>query len=157
MRVRRCVRRGLMVNTLSYSFFFQGLTNDFFFFFSAATPGYFTTTFVNGIKLETTSTRRAGLIRFTYPATTTPNLVVVDLTNDLQRSFSGGEISVEDSGRVKLGGTFLQVNSRLFFWGGGLFYPRSIFLPSFLLSLTFSIFTSCFSPSPSLSPIFVWS
>lgn len=33
----------------------------------AASPGYFTTTFVNGIKLETTSTRRAGLIKFTYP------------------------------------------------------------------------------------------
>ncbi|KAJ7705451.1 glycosyl hydrolase family 92-domain-containing protein [Mycena rosella] len=73
----------------------------------AATPGYFTTTFTNGIKLETTSTRRAGLIRFTYP-TTGPNHVVVDLTNDLGRSFEGGSISVSAAGRVKLGGTFLQ-------------------------------------------------
>ncbi|KAJ6611177.1 glycosyl hydrolase family 92-domain-containing protein [Mycena sp. CBHHK59/15] len=74
----------------------------------AAQPGYFTTTFTNNIKLETTSTRRAGLIRFTYP-TTGPNHVVVDLTNDLQRSFEGGSISISAAGRVKLGGTFLQL------------------------------------------------
>ncbi|KAJ6598444.1 glycosyl hydrolase family 92-domain-containing protein [Mycena vulgaris] len=73
----------------------------------AAVPGYFTTTFTNTIKLEATSTRRAGLIRFTYP-TTGPNHVVVDLTNDLGRSFEGGSISVTSTGRVKLGGTFLQ-------------------------------------------------
>ncbi|KAJ7220563.1 glycosyl hydrolase family 92-domain-containing protein [Mycena pura] len=73
----------------------------------AATPGYFTTTFVNNIKLETTSTRRSGLIRFTYP-TEGPNHVVIDLTNDLGRSFSGGSLSVSADGRVKLGGTFLQ-------------------------------------------------
>ncbi|KAJ7100677.1 glycosyl hydrolase family 92-domain-containing protein [Mycena belliarum] len=73
----------------------------------SAAPGYFTTTFTNNIKLEATSTRRSGLIRFTYP-TTGPNHVVVDLTNDLGRSFSGGSISVTSAGRVKLGGTFLQ-------------------------------------------------
>ncbi|KAG6890043.1 hypothetical protein C0995_012500 [Termitomyces sp. Mi166 len=78
----------------------------------AASPGYFTTTFVNGIKTETTSTRRAGLIRFSYPfASADPmptNHVVVDLTHDLQRSFEGGSISVFPSGRVELGATFLQ-------------------------------------------------
>ncbi|KAF7369100.1 Glycoside hydrolase family 92 protein [Mycena venus] len=73
----------------------------------AAQPGYFTSTFINKIKLETTSTRRAGLIRFTYP-TTGPNHVVIDLTNDLGRSFEGGSISVSLDGRVKLGGTYLQ-------------------------------------------------
>ncbi|KAJ6551370.1 glycosyl hydrolase family 92-domain-containing protein [Mycena capillaripes] len=73
----------------------------------AATPGYFTSTFTNNIKLEATSTRRSGLIRFTYP-TTGPNHVVIDLTNDLGRSFEGGSISVSAEGRVKLGGTFLQ-------------------------------------------------
>ncbi|KAG6916990.1 hypothetical protein DXG01_004334 [Tephrocybe rancida] len=77
-----------------------------------ARPGYFTTTFVNGIKTETTSTRRAGMIRFSYPFApsdpTPTNQVVVDLTNDLQRSFEGGSISVSPSGRVELGGTFLQ-------------------------------------------------
>ncbi|KAJ7054106.1 glycosyl hydrolase family 92-domain-containing protein [Mycena amicta] len=73
----------------------------------AAQPGYFTSTFVNGIKLETTSTRRSGLIRFTYP-TKGPNHVVVDLTNDLGRSFSGGSLTISDGSRVKLGGTYLQ-------------------------------------------------
>ncbi|KAF8880515.1 glycosyl hydrolase family 92-domain-containing protein [Infundibulicybe gibba] len=77
----------------------------------AATPGFFTSTFVNKIKIETTSTRRAGLIRFTYPSSSSQpvtNHVVVDLTNDLQRSFEGGSVSVAQNGRVKLGGTFLQ-------------------------------------------------
>ncbi|TFK50461.1 hypothetical protein OE88DRAFT_1701200 [Heliocybe sulcata] len=74
----------------------------------AATPAYFTTTFTNSIKIETTSTRRAGLIRFTFPEET-PNFVVVDLTNDLQRSFEGGSIVIEPAtGRVLLGGTYLQ-------------------------------------------------
>ncbi|KAF7324703.1 Glycoside hydrolase family 92 protein [Mycena kentingensis (nom. inval.)] len=73
----------------------------------AAKPGYFTTTFVNGIKLETTSTRRAGLIRFTFPTEGT-NHVVVDLTNDLGRTFSGGSLTISNTSRVKLGGTYLQ-------------------------------------------------
>ncbi|TFK37101.1 glycosyl hydrolase family 92-domain-containing protein [Crucibulum laeve] len=76
----------------------------------AATPGYFTTTFVNKIKLEATSTRRAGLIRFTFPPSSknSTNHVVVDLTNDLQRSFHGGSLSLSPTGRVMLGGTFFQ-------------------------------------------------
>ncbi|KAG9221214.1 hypothetical protein CCMSSC00406_0007388 [Pleurotus cornucopiae] len=73
-----------------------------------ASPGYFATQFVNGIKIETTSTRRAGLIRFTYPLAQV-NHVVIDLTNDLQRSFEGGSISISPSDQtIKLGGTFLQ-------------------------------------------------
>ncbi|KAF8154600.1 glycosyl hydrolase family 92-domain-containing protein [Crassisporium funariophilum] len=76
----------------------------------AASPGYFTSTFVNGIKLETTSTRRAGLIRFTFPPSPSSptNYVVVDLTNDLQRSFHGGNLLITPTGRVELRGTFLQ-------------------------------------------------
>ncbi|KAF9562100.1 hypothetical protein CPC08DRAFT_688216 [Agrocybe pediades] len=74
-----------------------------------ATPGYFSSTFVNGIKLEATSTRRAGLIKFTFPPSSNgTNHVVVDLTNDLQRSFHGGSVSITPSGQVKLQGTFLQ-------------------------------------------------
>ncbi|KAL4260361.1 Peptide-N(4)-(N-acetyl-beta-glucosaminyl)asparagine amidase [Pleurotus pulmonarius] len=73
-----------------------------------ASPGYFATQFVNGIKIEATSTRRAGLIRFTYPLAQV-NHVVIDLTNDLQRSFEGGSISILPSDQmIKLGGTFLQ-------------------------------------------------
>lgn len=76
----------------------------------AASPGYFTTTFVNGIKLEATSTRRAGLIRFTYPTSANSTHVVIDLTHDLQRSFEGGSLLLNASiGRIKLSGTFLQV------------------------------------------------
>ncbi|KAF4610046.1 hypothetical protein D9613_010665 [Agrocybe pediades] len=74
-----------------------------------ATPGYFSSTFVNGIILEATSTRRAGLIKFTFPPSSNgTNHVVVDLTNDLQRSFYGGSVSITPSGQVKLQGTFLQ-------------------------------------------------
>jgi len=75
----------------------------------AASPGYFTSTFVNGIKLESTSTRRAGLIKFTFPTTNPINHVVVDLTNDLQRSFHGGSLDLASNGRIKLQGTFQQV------------------------------------------------
>lgn len=79
--------------------------------YSAASPGYFTTTFINDIKIEATSTRRSGLIRFTYPASSS-NYVVVDLTHDLQRSFEGGSLDIDSSkGRVALSGTFLQVSA----------------------------------------------
>ena len=65
---------------------------------------------MNGIKIETTSTRRAGLVRFTYPESATSRHVVVDLTHDLQRSFEGGTVNLNTStGRVTLTGTFLQV------------------------------------------------
>ncbi|KAF9527225.1 glycosyl hydrolase family 92-domain-containing protein [Crepidotus variabilis] len=74
----------------------------------AGSPGYFTTTFVNNIQIEATSTRRAGLIRFTYPSSSTNNVVVVDLSNDLQRSFHGGSLDITPQGRVKLGGTYMQ-------------------------------------------------
>lgn len=76
----------------------------------AASPGYFATTFENGIKLEATSTRRAGLIQFTYPSDVNGTLVVVDLANDLQRSFEGGQLEIDaSSSRVTLSGTYLQV------------------------------------------------
>ncbi|KIJ39487.1 glycoside hydrolase family 92 protein [Sphaerobolus stellatus SS14] len=76
----------------------------------AAQPGYFTSSLNNGAKIEATSTRRAGLIRFTYQNwTNNLNHVVVDLTNDLQRSFQGGSLQFDPSSkRVKLGGTYLQ-------------------------------------------------
>ena len=38
--------------------------------------------------------------------------MVVDLTNDLQRSFEGGYLNLDSSsGRITLEGTFLQVRS----------------------------------------------
>ena len=56
------------------------------------------------------STRRAGLIRFTYPSSTTQTSVVIDLANDLQRSFQGaGTLNLNpSSARVTLQGTYLQ-------------------------------------------------
>ncbi|TRM60423.1 glycoside hydrolase family 92 protein [Schizophyllum amplum] len=75
----------------------------------SASPGYFTSTLTTGIQVETTTTRRAGLIRFTYPMGANSTLVVVDLTNDLQRSFRGGRLILDaDAGRIQLEGTFLQ-------------------------------------------------
>ncbi|KAL1718177.1 glycoside hydrolase family 92 protein [Schizophyllum commune] len=75
----------------------------------SASPGYFTSTLTTGVQIETISTRRAGLIRFTYPSSSNSTHVVVDLTNDLQRSFHGGSLSLDPgAGRIELEGTFLQ-------------------------------------------------
>ncbi|KIY52134.1 hypothetical protein FISHEDRAFT_35806 [Fistulina hepatica ATCC 64428] len=74
----------------------------------AASPGYFRTKFVNNIEIETTSTRRAGLIRFTYPSSSSTRLVVVDMSDDLQRSFHGGSLNITQGSRVQVSGTFLQ-------------------------------------------------
>ncbi|EEB97581.1 hypothetical protein MPER_03070 [Moniliophthora perniciosa FA553] len=41
-----------------------------------AYPGYFTTTIDNGIKIEATSTRRAGIERFTFPNADKPYFVI---------------------------------------------------------------------------------
>jgi hypothetical protein len=77
----------------------------------AAQPGYFTSTLTNGVKIEATSTRRAGLIRFTFQdAVNSTTHVVVDLTNDLQRSFQGGNLKFDPkTKKIELGGTYFQV------------------------------------------------
>ena len=57
--------------------------------------------------MEATSTRRAGLERFTFPEGSKPYFVL-DLANDLPASFAGGDMTLDpDSGRVTIGG----------FWG----------------------------------------
>ena len=69
-----------------------------------AYPGYFSQTMDNDIKMEVTSTRRAGLERFTFPKGQKPYFVL-DLANDLPGSFAGGTMDIEPtSGRIKLGG-----------------------------------------------------
>ncbi|KAF8513341.1 glycoside hydrolase family 92 protein [Hysterangium stoloniferum] len=69
-----------------------------------ASPGYFTTTLNNSIKIEATSTRRAGLERFTFPKGSKPYFVL-DLSNDLPNSFHGGVMDIDpEAGRVTLGG-----------------------------------------------------
>ena len=57
--------------------------------------------------MEATSTRRAGLERFTFPNGNTP-FFTLDLANDLPRSFKGGNMTIDPvAGRITIGG----------FWG----------------------------------------
>ena len=72
-----------------------------------AYPGYFAQTLDNDIKMEATSTRRAGLERFTFPNGSKPYFTL-DLANDLPESFAGGSLNIDpEQGRVTMGG----------FWG----------------------------------------
>ncbi|KAH8994062.1 glycoside hydrolase family 92 protein, partial [Lactarius akahatsu] len=72
-----------------------------------ATPGYFSLTLDNSIQMEATSTRRAGLERFTFPKGNTP-FFTLDLANDLPGSFQGGNLNIDpNAGRITIGG----------FWG----------------------------------------
>ncbi|KAI5120307.1 hypothetical protein M0805_005811 [Coniferiporia weirii] len=69
-----------------------------------ASPGYFAQTLDNNITIEATSTRRAGLERFTFPKGSKPYFVL-DLANDLAGSFSGGRMDINpEEGRVTIGG-----------------------------------------------------
>ena len=72
-----------------------------------ASPGYFSLTLNNSIRMEATSTRRAGLERFTFPKGSTP-FFTLDLSNDLPHSFKGGKMTIDPkAGRITIGG----------FWG----------------------------------------
>ena len=54
--------------------------------------------------MEATATRRAGLERFTFPSGSKPYFVL-DLANDLQESFQGGQLTIDpDKGRITIGG-----------------------------------------------------
>ena len=69
-----------------------------------ASPGYFSLTLNNSIKMEATATRRAGLERFTFPSGSKPYFVL-DLANDLPASFKGGQLTIDpDKGRITIGG-----------------------------------------------------
>ena len=69
-----------------------------------AYPGYFSLTLDNDIKMEATSTRRAGLERFTFPQGSKPYFVI-DLANDLPASFAGGTLDIDpENGRITIGG-----------------------------------------------------
>lgn len=71
-----------------------------------ASPGYFSQTLNNKIQIEATSTRRAGLERFTFPNGSKPYFVL-DLANDLPGSFSGGVMDIDPGkGRITLGGSW---------------------------------------------------
>ncbi|KAH9484970.1 putative secreted glycosidase [Psilocybe cubensis] len=71
-----------------------------------ASPGYFSLTLDNNIKMEATATRRAGLERFTFPSGSKPYFVL-DLANDLPASFNGGNMTIDpEKGRVTIGGSW---------------------------------------------------
>ena len=56
--------------------------------------------------MEATSTRRAGLERFTFPKGSKPYFVL-DLANDLPASFAGGTLDIDaEKGRIMIGGRF---------------------------------------------------
>ncbi|TFK53721.1 glycoside hydrolase family 92 protein [Heliocybe sulcata] len=70
-----------------------------------AYPGYFALTLNNSIKMEATSTRRAGLERFTFPEDSGTPYFVLDLANDLPASFAGGTMDIDpELGRITIGG-----------------------------------------------------
>ncbi|EGG07512.1 family 92 glycoside hydrolase, partial [Melampsora larici-populina 98AG31] len=72
-----------------------------------AAPGYFSSTLKDPmIKLEATSTRRAGLERFTFePDSGQKAYFVLDLAHDISLTFEGGQMEIDPKkGRIKLGG-----------------------------------------------------
>ncbi|UZJ55529.1 hypothetical protein CBS101457_004849 [Exobasidium rhododendri] len=78
-----------------------------------ATPGYFSTTLNNSIQMEGTTTRRAGLMRYTFPKSSMEKqnslqpALVLDWTNDLPGTFRGGEMSIDPvKGRILMNGTY---------------------------------------------------
>ncbi|KAI0032107.1 glycoside hydrolase family 92 protein [Vararia minispora EC-137] len=88
-----------------------------------AMPGYFSLTLDNNVQMEATSTRRAGLERFTFPPSTarSPHFFVLDFQQDLPQSFKGGSMNIDpQNGRVTIGG----------FWGSS-FGPGSFAYQAF--------------------------
>jgi hypothetical protein len=74
----------------------------------------------NSIQIEATSTRRAGIERFTFPSGTKP-YVVLDLTMDLPDSNVGASMTIDPAaGRIMMSGKWGTS------WGPGSFnYVRS--------------------------------
>jgi hypothetical protein len=88
-----------------------------------ASPGYFSLTLNNGIRMEATSTRRAGLESFTFPEGTRTPFFTLDLANDLPRSFKGGNMTIDpEAGRITIGG----------FWGSRYATRNTSFAHSFV-------------------------
>ncbi|KAH9934467.1 glycoside hydrolase family 92 protein [Epithele typhae] len=73
----------------------------------AAEPGYFASNLSTGIRVELTSTRRAALHRYTFPEGTKAPRIVVDITNDGQRSSTDPVMDLDpDTARVTGGAAF---------------------------------------------------
>ncbi|KAH9474533.1 putative secreted glycosidase [Psilocybe cubensis] len=79
----------------------NGLPDDF------ASPGYFSTNLSNSIRVELTATRRTALHRYTFPAGTTNPRLLVDITNDGQKSSTHPVMTLDpDTARVEGGAEF---------------------------------------------------
>ncbi|KDR66497.1 hypothetical protein GALMADRAFT_147915 [Galerina marginata CBS 339.88] len=79
----------------------NGLPDDF------ASPGYFSTNLSNSIRVELTATRRTALHRYTFPAGTTNPRLLVDITNDGQKSSTNPVMTLDpDTARVEGGAEF---------------------------------------------------
>ncbi|KAF9531262.1 glycoside hydrolase family 92 protein [Crepidotus variabilis] len=72
----------------------------------SASPGYFSTNLTNGIRVELTATRRASLHRYTFPSGTKQPRILVDITNDGQRSATYPVVEVDPAGKVVGGAEF---------------------------------------------------
>lgn len=76
-----------------------------------ASPGRFSLTLNNSIEMEATATRRAGLVRYTFPADTLAGglqpHIVQDWTNDLPGTFQGGTVDFDRAeGRIQINGSW---------------------------------------------------
>ncbi|KAF8153388.1 glycosyl hydrolase family 92-domain-containing protein [Crassisporium funariophilum] len=69
-----------------------------------ASPGYFSTNLTNSIRVELTSTRRTALHRYTFPAGTTNPRILVDITNDGQKSSTDAVMTLDPDTAVVEGG-----------------------------------------------------
>ncbi|KXN83541.1 hypothetical protein AN958_01250 [Leucoagaricus sp. SymC.cos] len=72
-----------------------------------ASPGYFSTNLTNSIRVELTATRRTALHRYTFPAGTEHPRLIVDITNDGQRSGANPSMTIDpNTGKVTDGASF---------------------------------------------------
>ncbi|KAF8055357.1 glycoside hydrolase family 92 protein [Lyophyllum atratum] len=72
-----------------------------------ASPGYFSTNLTNSIRVELTATRRTALHRYTFPSGTTQPRIMVDLTNDGQRSSTEPVMTLDpETAKVEGGASF---------------------------------------------------
>jgi putative alpha-1,2-mannosidase len=77
----------------------------------SGSPGYFKTMLETGVQVELTATRRTALHRYTFPvakdSAVTNQHIIIDLTNDGQKSGYKTELKIEpERGRVTGGATF---------------------------------------------------
>jgi putative alpha-1,2-mannosidase len=66
-----------------------------------ASPGYFSTNLSTGVRVELAATRRTGLHRYTFPASSTTPRILLDITNDGQISTISPELTINpETGRM---------------------------------------------------------